>query len=813
MANTTLGEFSDGEDEWLFEIDESVFIPQPVPTSTLGEFSDGEDDWVFEMDGDAWDNNEEDDDLIRSIDEDEVLNQTGRGEKRKSDDQDEEPQQDYYEMETVRKHHSKKFDMTATDHTVRFNNVLHDVDLLESHERTHAIFHHLIEDVTSDMNPNDQVRFVLRSDQLQTPISIPFLPVEKLTTEKVLSHIEKVIQSNEDFRLNHTVTVDIIHVETPQGSGRSKRTTLNIREYLKKKKSVISINNKDDFCLARALAVGIARIEKDPRYAQIIDSRNHIQLERALDLHQAANVPLRPCGLNEVKLFQQHLTNYQIIVVSGDHNNSIIYPPEPPGTDEKPIISLYYHNNHFDVITSLPGFLNKSYFCHRCHKSYNCTTDHMCPTMCRSCRGFGCIYEGDGIVCNECDRLFKNQSCYDHHKEPMNGGGRSVCEVIRKCEKCGKAMDVRHIKDGGHICGKKCPTCGVIESKDTDHLCYIQPMEEEEEKSYNHLLFFDFEATQEHGIHHPNLCVVYDEKKEVALFQGEDTVKEFCQWLLTPQHKGCIVIAHNFQGYDSYFIIKFLNENAIHYEIIYRGAKCLSMTIPMLNIKFIDSLNFIPMGLAKFPKTFGKDELCKGYFPHLFNKDVNQNYVGPIPCQDDYGVNFMKPAEREAFIAWHQEQVENNYVFDFRKEIIKYCRSDVDILAKCCVSYSKMFRKETNIDPFDKALTIASYCHQVYRTNFLEKDTIAIFSHARQLKANQSNTAVKWLSYISEKEGICIQHVRNGGEKRVGNYSLDGYCEETHTAYEFQGCFWHGKDLCDVMYTKHGKNMNVFFLF
>ena len=814
MANTTLGEFSDGEDEWLFEIDESVFIPQPVPTSTLGEFSDGEDDWVFEMDGDAWDNNEEDDDLIRSIDEDEVLNQTGRGEKRKSDDQDEEPQQDYYEMETVRKHHSKKFDMTATDHTVRFNNVLHDVDLLESHKRTHAIFHHLIEDVTSDMNPNDQVRFVLRSDQLQTPISIPFLPVEKLTTEKVLSHIEKVIQSNEDFRLNHTVTVDIIHVETPQGSGRSKRTTLNIREYLKKKKSVISINNKDDFCLARALAVGIARIEKDPRYAQIIDSRNHIQLERALDLHQAANVPLRPCGLNEVKLFQQHLTNYQIIVVSGDHNNSIIYPPEPPGTDEKPIISLYYHNNHFDVITSLPGFLNKSYFCHRCHKSYNCTTDHMCPTMCRSCRGFGCIYEGDGIVCNECDRLFKNQSCYDHHKEPMNGGGRSVCEVIRKCEKCGKAMDVRHIKDGGHICGKKCPTCGVIiESKDTDHLCYIQPMEEEEEKSYNHLLFFDFEATQEHGIHHPNLCVVYDEKKEVALFQGEDTVKEFCQWLLTPQHKGCIVIAHNFQGYDSYFIIKFLNENAIHYEIIYRGAKCLSMTIPMLNIKFIDSLNFIPMGLAKFPKTFGKDELCKGYFPHLFNKDVNQNYVGPIPCQDDYGVNFMKPAEREAFIAWHQEQVENNYVFDFRKEIIKYCRSDVDILAKCCVSYSKMFRKETNIDPFDKALTIASYCHQVYRTNFLEKDTIAIFSHARQLKANQSNTAVKWLSYISEKEGICIQHVRNGGEKRVGNYSLDGYCEETHTAYEFQGCFWHGKDLCDVMYTKHGKNMNVFFLF
>ena len=315
-------------------------------------------------------------------------------------------------------------------------------------------------------------------------------------------------------------------------------------------------------------------------------------------------------------------------------------------------------------------------------------------------------------------------------------------------------------------------------------------------------MFFDLEATQEHGIHHANLCVVYDEEKEVAIFQGQDTVKEFWQWLLTPEHEDCIVIAHNFQGYDSYLILKYLEENAIHYEIIYRGAKCLSMIISMFNIKFIDSLNFIPMKLAKFPKTFAQDELCKGYFPHLFNKDENQDYVGPLPCQDDYGVNFMKPAEREAFIAWYQERVENNYVFDFRKEITSYCRSDVDILAKCCLLYREMFKDQTGIDPFDQTLTIASYCHQVYRTKFLEKDTIAIFSHARQLKANQSVTVLKWLSYISEKEGIFIQHVRNGGEKRVGNYSLDGYCEETHTAYEFQGCFWHGKDL-HVYYSIH----------
>ena len=320
-------------------------------------------------------------------------------------------------MESVRKHHSKKFGMTATDHIIRFNTVLSELDLIESYERTQAIFEHLLNDVTRDMNGKDHVRFVLRSDQLDTPISIPFIPLAQLTTERVFSQIERVIQSNRDFRLNDTVTVDIIHVVAPQGSGRSKRTTLNIREYLKKKGSVIPINNNDNLCLARALVVAVAKIEKDPKYDQIRKSNTNIQLQRALELHRVANVPLGPCGLDEVKLFQKYLTNYEITILSGDHGDSIIYPPEPG--DKQPIY-LYLHNKHFDVITSIPGFLSTSYFCHKCRKTYSNTTDHLCKPMCTSCRSFDCVAGSDSewVECNECMRWFKSRACYAHHKEP-----------------------------------------------------------------------------------------------------------------------------------------------------------------------------------------------------------------------------------------------------------------------------------------------------------------------------------------------------------------------------------------------------------
>ena len=757
--------------------------------------------------------------------------QTGQGKKRKAENQDVE-QEDYYRIQPGKGYHSKKFNMTAKNYSVQFNNTLDNVDLLQSQNRTYGIFDRLIKDVTEGMNSTDQVRFVLSSHQLQFPISLPFCPLEQLTTEKVLAQVEKVVQSNEEFRLNDTVNIDIIRVEMPKGSGKSrvKRTTYDLREYLRKKDSVIPIiNNKDNLCLARALAVSIARIEKDPRYKRMLDLRCHVQRERAFDLHEAANVPLGPCGLKEVDLFQQYLVHYQIIVVSGDQNNTIIYPPHPPANpNPEKSIYLYYQANHFDVITKLPGFLNTAYFCHQCHKGYDHTTDHLCDGMCKSCRGFGCTLENNGMTCQECHRFFWNQTCYDRHKqEPINGGGRTVCQAVRKCPKCKQSMDVRKLNKHPCIDNKKCPTCNaVLNPNDPNHLCYMQQEQPKEEPSYAQLLFFDFECNQERGIHEVNLCVVYNEEKEVAVFRGKNTVRDFCRWLFTPKHDKCIVIAHNFQGYDSYFILNHLNQEAIPYDVIYNGAKCMTLTTKRkgkkrtlfaVEIKFIDSINFIPMALARFPKTFGLDELCKGYFPHYFNKDENQEYVGPIPCQEDYGANTMKPEAREKFLTWHQEQVENNYVFDFQQEILNYCRSDVDILAECCKLYREMFMQvtdtthdDTGLDPFDSPITIAAYCMQVYRTKFLKKDTIALLPQHQELKRKQSHEALQWLSYTAEKEGIRMQHHRNGGEKRVGPYSLDGYCEETHTAYEYQGCYWHGKNPY-VYYSIHDNALNVSF--
>jgi hypothetical protein len=57
-----------------------------------------------------------------------------------------------------------------------------------------------------------------------------------------------------------------------------------------------------------------------------------------------------------------------------------------------------------------------------------------------------------------------------------------------------------------------------------------------------------------------------------------------------------------------------------------------------------------------------------------------------------------------------------------------------------------------------------------------------------------SRKQITWLEHIIKTTNIKIQHALNGGEYCIPDtkYSVDGYCEETNTIYEFHGDAFHG---------------------
>ena len=103
----------------------------------------------------------------------------------------------------------------------------------------------------------------------------------------------------------------------------------------------------------------------------------------------------------------------------------------------------------------------------------------------------------------------------------------------------------------------------------------------------------------ETGTRIPNLVFCQDEMGREWSFSGPNTAKEFCDWFLVDERPPTICIAHNMQGYDGYFIMRHVLERGMKCEPIMRGSKILYM---VLQIKLINSLNFLSMPLSNFPK-------------------------------------------------------------------------------------------------------------------------------------------------------------------------------------------------------------------
>jgi hypothetical protein len=374
--------------------------------------------------------------------------------------------------------------------------------------------------------------------------------------------------------------------------------------------------------------------------------------------------------------------------------------------------------------------------------------------------------------------------------------------------------------------------CKICNGKrNIDHQCYMQPVVTRITSNKKILyLFYDFETQQSESVvgddrlklHVPNLCIAQqvctdclndEDVSNPCEFCGRreyvfeiDPVKQLVDLSLSrkKEFKQTICIAHNAQGFDAQFILKHLAERKdlrVKPSVILSGSKIILMEI--LSAKFIDSLNYLHMPLSALPKAYGLGNIEKGTFPNLFNTPENQNYIGEMPPISTFSPDSMKVGERREFLLWYNEKKEENYIFNFRVEILKYCKQDVKILRLACLAFRKTFIECGSTDPFVECATIASSCMRVYRKHFLQKNTIGIIPQGGYRHSNkQSLKAVRWLCWMEHELRQQIQYTVRGREKRLPEGPLvDGYCQladGTRVVLQFHGCYWHGCVWCNT---------------
>jgi len=280
------------------------------------------------------------------------------------------------------------------------------------------------------------------------------------------------LNSNENFELEDSFQVSITHVrQQPRGSGSKRKLKPGhqaVNAFKKRKHSVIPIQNKDNLCCARTIVTARAKIERVDDWQSI--RRGHWrQEELAKALHTKAHVPEDDCGYTELTQFQEHLKNdYRLIVVYADQG---FYCKAFAGPG-KPEIILLHQQNHYDVITSLPGFFGTSYMCAHCLQGYDREGHHKCKKNRTFCRAFRQQYCPDFLEalppgrkasyrCHDCFRQFFGERCYQHlvkDRKQRNKPEASVCQTIRRCKTCFKLeSELKNIRQ--HRCGyARCPS-------------------------------------------------------------------------------------------------------------------------------------------------------------------------------------------------------------------------------------------------------------------------------------------------------------------------------------------------------------------
>ena len=144
------------------------------------------------------------------------------------------------------------------------------------------------------------------------------------------------------------------------------------------------------------------------------------------------------------------------------------------------------------------------------------------------------------------------------------------------------------------------------------------------------------------------------------IFRGEKTVDRFCSWLFSHQHRDVIAIAHSVHAYDAYFLYNYLLQQSIIPNIIFKESKIMYCHVGSgLNIRLLDSLNFLNMLLSQLPKNFGLVEMKKGYFPHLYNTEENsmlkcRKRLTHLPNPSFYDIDNMHKEARDKFLQWYK---------------------------------------------------------------------------------------------------------------------------------------------------------------
>ena len=279
--------------------------------------------------------------------------------------------------------------------------------------------------------PTDFIGVTINSEQFSHgPLWLSFRLIRNFEIEDLWGILCSAVQRANDLNMNERLSVSCAIVKGVTGRGRVCLTEESIN-----KKSILTINNKDNLCLPRSLVAAYAYAVRGQirtgdlheHWNKIRRSESRLQRSAAIELVNLANVrvPDEGCGLEEIRKFQIFFaTRCTVIVV---YNFSTFARGNPPIYDGTRTVSetygktivhvlriMYYESTkHYQPILNLIGATGSAGYCIPCNKSYWRAEEHRCSNKCYKCMSSpACTITETLKKCDICLRLFFGDFAY-----------------------------------------------------------------------------------------------------------------------------------------------------------------------------------------------------------------------------------------------------------------------------------------------------------------------------------------------------------------------------------------------------------------
>ncbi|CAF1141246.1 unnamed protein product [Brachionus calyciflorus] len=150
------------------------------------------------------------------------------------------------------------------------------------------------------------------------PISLPFMSKTQLTPAGLLENFEHVAQSYKSVKLNenNNLTASVVIAHLPIGSGHVNFSAF--QEFCNKKPGIKTVFNHDNRCALRAILIAKAYSDKDPYRFELCKANNPVLNAKVEFVASSLNLPNSAYGIEEIKLIENYLKNYQITGINCD---------------------------------------------------------------------------------------------------------------------------------------------------------------------------------------------------------------------------------------------------------------------------------------------------------------------------------------------------------------------------------------------------------------------------------------------------------------------------------------------------------------